>query len=74
MSQTAPAGNSRETDGAGAGCAGADHVGHKRGDGTPPPSLDSMALLGAAGEVLIAHCGETYRLRRTRQNKLILTK
>lgn len=73
MSQTAPAGNSRETHGASAGCAGASHVGHKPG-GTPPPSLDSMALLGAAGEVLIAHCGETYRLRRTRQNKLILTK
>lgn len=73
MSQTAPAGNSRETHGAGAGCAGADHVGHKQG-GPTPPSLDSMALLGAAGEVLIAHCGETYRLRRTRQNKLILTK
>ncbi|WP_372006361.1 hemin uptake protein HemP [Tistrella mobilis] len=39
-----------------------------------PASLDSHALLGTAGEVLIAHCGETYRLRRTRQNKLILTK
>ncbi|GGB43700.1 hypothetical protein GCM10011505_26270 [Tistrella bauzanensis] len=68
MSETAPAGNSRGPHGASACCTG-----HKQG-GPTPPSLDSMALLGAAGEVLIAHCGETYRLRRTRQNKLILTK
>ena len=36
--------------------------------------LDSAALLGAKGEVEITHQGETYRLRRTRQGKLILTK
>ncbi|MCM2308253.1 MAG: hemin uptake protein HemP [Sulfuritalea sp.] len=36
--------------------------------------LDSAVLLGAKGEVEIAHQGETYRLRRTRQGKLILTK
>lgn len=36
--------------------------------------LDSSILLGAKGEVEIAHEGETYRLRRTRQGKLILTK
>lgn len=41
--------------------------------GAPRP-LDSAALLGAKGEVEIAHQGETYRLRRTRQGKLILTK
>ena len=40
----------------------------------PPPPLDSAALLGSRGEVEIAHRGETYRLRRTRQGKLILTK
>lgn len=40
----------------------------------PPRPLDSMALLGSRGEVEIAHQGETYRLRRTRQGKLILTK
>jgi hemin uptake protein HemP len=39
-----------------------------------PRSLDSEALLGAKGEVEIAHQGEIYRLRRTRQGKLILTK
>lgn len=36
--------------------------------------LESSALLGAREEVLISHGGETYRLRRTRQGKLILTK
>jgi len=37
-------------------------------------SIDSAMLLGARGEVEISHSGETYRLRRTRQGKLILTK
>ncbi|MDZ4252251.1 MAG: hemin uptake protein HemP [Sulfuritalea sp.] len=47
----------------------------------PPPSaartprpLDSAMLLGNRDEVEIAHQGEIYRLRRTRQGKLILTK
>ncbi len=38
------------------------------------PPLDSVALLGGREEVEIVHQGETYRLRRTRQGKLILTK
>ncbi|MFA4968025.1 MAG: hemin uptake protein HemP [Sulfuritalea sp.] len=41
--------------------------------GRPRP-LDSVTLLGTKGEVEITHQGETYRLRRTRQGKLILTK
>ena len=40
----------------------------------PQSPLDSMALLGGRDEIEIAHQGETYRLRRTRQGKLILTK
>lgn len=36
--------------------------------------LDSATLLGQHGELLIRHHGEVYRLRRTRQGKLILTK
>ena len=36
--------------------------------------LDSSVLLGNRDEVEISHQGETYRLRRTRQGKLILTK
>ena len=36
--------------------------------------LDSSTLLGSRGEIEIAHEGETYRLRRTRLGKLILTK
>ncbi|MEW5892306.1 MAG: hemin uptake protein HemP [Pseudomonadota bacterium] len=40
----------------------------------PPPKLDSARLLGRAREVIIVHRGEEYRLRVTRQDKLILTK
>ena len=36
--------------------------------------LESSTLFGKRDEVLIAHGDETYRLRRTRQGKLILTK
>lgn len=36
--------------------------------------LDSRALFAGGSEVVIAHGLETYRLRLTRQNKLILTK
>lgn len=45
-------------------------------DRTPSHSagIDSRALLGPANEVVILHRGEPYRLRQTRQNKLILTK
>ena len=38
------------------------------------PLLDSMALLRGTREVLIRHGGELYRLRHTRNDKLILTK
>jgi hemin uptake protein HemP len=36
--------------------------------------VDSTALLGARGEVLIVHHQQVYRLRVTAQGKLILTK
>jgi hemin uptake protein HemP len=36
--------------------------------------LDSRAILGRQQEVTIRHHDETYRLRETRQGKLILTK
>ncbi len=39
-----------------------------------PEVLSSEALLKDRREVLILHQGEHYRLRRTRQDKLILTK
>jgi hemin uptake protein HemP len=38
------------------------------------PRLHSAELFGAAREVVIEHAGEEYRLRLTRQDKLILTK
>ncbi|KAF0164758.1 MAG: hypothetical protein FD157_1922 [Rhodocyclaceae bacterium] len=41
---------------------------------TPSQPLDSATLLGGRSEVEIAHHGEIYRLRRTSQGKLILTK
>jgi len=41
---------------------------------TPAPRIESTALLGQHQEIDILHAGETYRLRRTRQGKLILTK
>lgn len=36
--------------------------------------LDSRALFAGSSEVVIVHGAEIYRLRLTRQNKLILTK
>jgi hemin uptake protein HemP len=38
------------------------------------PSIESGALLKGTREVLIRHGGEVYRLRHTRNDKLILTK
>ena len=38
------------------------------------PLVDSDALLRGGREVLIRHGGEVYRLRHTRNDKLILTK
>ena len=38
------------------------------------PRLNSLELFGAAREIVIEHDDEEYRLRLTRQGKLILTK
>ncbi|MFT4178766.1 MAG: hemin uptake protein HemP [Thermomonas sp.] len=38
------------------------------------PSVESRNLLQGHNEVLIRHGGEVYRLRHTRNDKLILTK
>ena len=40
----------------------------------PARHVESQALFAGAQEVVIAHGGEQYRLRITRQGKLILTK
>ena len=45
-----------------------------RGPAGEPRTVDSATLLGTNREVRIVHEGETYRLFRTRQGKLILTK
>jgi len=39
-----------------------------------PRVLDSSALLDGQREIRIRHGGDTYRLRHTRNDKLILTK
>ena len=41
---------------------------------TPRPRLHSEELFGTAREIVIEHAGDEYRLRLTRQGKLILTK
>ena len=44
---------------------------------TPPPAAagyDSRELMRGSREVLIQHGGQTYRLRHTRNDKLILVK
>jgi hemin uptake protein HemP len=40
----------------------------------PQARLDSKDLFGTAREIVIEHAGDEYRLRLTRQGKLILTK
>ncbi|MDN3518693.1 hemin uptake protein HemP [Aquisalimonas lutea] len=56
-----------------------DHKGDVREDETIPgdgdtPRIDSRELFGDAREVIIVHDQQNYRLRRTRTEKLILTK
>ncbi len=41
---------------------------------TATPSVESRNLLQGANEVVIHHGNEVYRLRHTRNDKLILTK
>lgn len=36
--------------------------------------IPSLSLFGNSNEISIQHCGNDYRLRITRQDKLILTK
>lgn len=40
----------------------------------PLPQIEVGALLGESREAVLVHNGETYRLRITASNKLILTK
>jgi hemin uptake protein HemP len=51
-----------------------------RSDDAPPPTspdrlrIDSRRLLAGGRELVIDHAGQQYRLRLTRNDKLILTK
>jgi len=40
----------------------------------PPRVVTSLELLGNGKELIIQHAGEEYRLRITKQSKMILTK
>jgi hemin uptake protein HemP len=52
-----------------------ESVSRKTHDSFPKPrTILSAELLSGQREVLIAHCQEVYRLRLTRNDKLILTK
>lgn len=42
--------------------------------GVPTPTVSTLDLLGSRRELFIDHRGEVYRLRITRNDKLILTK
>jgi len=42
--------------------------------GSSPLAIDSVTLMGGQRELLIRHGENTYRLRVTASNKLILTK
>jgi len=59
---------------------GGDRPGNREGgdririEGGGPRLLDSRALFAGEHEIGIVHAGETYRLRITRQGKLILNK
>jgi hemin uptake protein HemP len=48
--------------------------GNSKSATTTRSRVDSIYLLGSAGAVEIQHAGQTYLLRVTRENKLILTK
>ena len=41
---------------------------------SPPGTVSAELLFGGAKEIVIRHQGDTYRLRITRNDKLILTK
>ena len=51
----------------------ADHLFVPRAS-PPLPRIDSAQLLAAGKELVIEHAGSEYRLRLTRNDKLILTK
>jgi hemin uptake protein HemP len=67
----------RRVCGTGAGPGGATRADHKA-PAVPPgiavPLLTTGVLFAGGSEVIIAHGAEHYRLRLTRQNRLILTK
>lgn len=49
-------------------------AGETRTTFVPPRHIESDELLGDSNQVFILHAGQVYTLRRTRENKLILTK
>lgn len=54
--------------------SGENHELRKNGSSPGTPSIDSATLMKGQKELLIDHLGEIYRLRVTRNGKLILHK
>ena len=48
--------------------------GGEKASGPAPPVVDSTTLMSGKRELIIRHGADTYRLRVTASNKLILTK
>lgn len=46
----------------------------EQGDSSAPPQITSQELFGDRQEIEIRHAGESYRLRITKNGKLILHK
>ena len=57
-----------------AGAHAADNANVPMRRATAVPHIDSRRLLSGANELVIDHAGQEYRLRLTRNDKLILTK
>ncbi len=64
----------KASDGASNAAMRASQTDGTRGVSLHDNRIDSRALFAGAREITIAHGDETYRLRLTAQNKLILTK
>jgi len=57
-----------------AGPGPSSHADRPASAAAPAPRIDSLRLLAGGRELVIDHAGQEYRLRLTRNDKLILTK
>ncbi len=57
-----------------AGAHAAENANAPQRRASPVPHVESRRLLSGCNELVIEHAGQEYRLRLTRNDKLILTK